>query len=224
MSPRSSEGPWVEVVGVVKDIPVRMSAARPFVYVSHPQALALGAGGTGMIVMLKTEVSPESVAGDFREASRSVDPTVSASRMMPLEDFLDDLLVGDRLSVIVMAVSSVLALMLVAVGVYGLLSYLVANRTREFGIRLALGAAAQNLKSIVLREAITLALAGVSLGLAGAFVVARLSRGLLVGVAATDPLSMAAGVSMVVLVTLVAAYVPARRAMEADPVIALRAE
>jgi ABC-type antimicrobial peptide transport system permease subunit len=141
-----------------------------------------------------------------------------------MDRFLSDLLATDRLTVAVLGISSILALFLVAVGVYGLLAYVVAQRTREFGIRLALGAGTANLKSIVLREALLLAGAGLLFGVVGALAVTRLISSFLVGVTMADPASMGVGITTVIGVTLAAAYLPARRAMRADPVVAMRAE
>jgi predicted lysophospholipase L1 biosynthesis ABC-type transport system permease subunit len=224
MSIAGPGGPFLEVVGVVGDSRTgRVNQAPPFVYAAHSQALALGFGRK-MVVMLKTSIPPESLAPAFRRAASIVDPNVSASNLITMDRFLSDLLATDRLTVAVLGISSILALFLVAVGVYGLLAYVVAQRTREFGIRLALGAGTANLKSIVLREALLLAGAGLLFGVVGALAVTRLTSSFLVGVTAADPASMGVGITTVIGVTLAAAYVPARRAMRADPVVAMRAE
>ena len=153
-----------------------------------------------------------------------MDPNVSASNLITMDRFLSDLLATDRLTVTVLGISSILALFLVAVGVYGLLAYVVTQRTREFGIRLALGAGTANLNSIVLREALLLTGAGLLFGVVGALAVTRLISSFLVGVTTADPASMGVGITTVIGVTLAAAYLPARRAMRADPVVAMRAE
>lgn len=219
------DGPFFEVVGVIGDSRTgRARQAPPFVYGAHGQVLALGFGGQRMVVMLKTAVAPESVAGEFRRIAAAVDPNVSASNIITMDRFLADLLVADRLTVTVLGISSVLALLLVAVGVYGLLAYVVTQRTREFGIRMALGAEAANLRGIVVQEALALAVGGLLLGVAGALTLVRFASSFLVGVTTTDPASLGVGIAMVIGVTLAAAYVPARRAMRADPVVAMRVE
>ena len=224
MSMSGPGGPFLEVVGVVGDSRTgRVNQAPPFVYGAHPQALALGLGSR-MVVMLKTSLAPESLAPEFRRAAATVDPNVSAANLITMDRFLADLLVADRLTVTVLGVSSILALLLVAIGVYGLLAYVVTQRTREFGIRLALGARSADLKAIVLREALALAGVGLLLGVAGALSVTRLTSSFLVGVTPADPASMGVGIATVIGVTLAAAYVPARRAMRADPVDAMRTE
>jgi predicted permease len=225
MSINGPGGPFLEVVGVVGDSRTgRVSQAPPFVYGAHAQVLAMGFGSSQMVVMLKTSVPAESLAPDLRRAAAAVDPNVSAANLITMDRFLADLLAADRLTVTVLGVSSILALLLVAIGLYGLLAYVVAQRTREFGIRLALGAGAANLKSIVLREALALTGAGLLLGVVGALAVTRLTSSFLVGVTTADPASMGATMATVIGVALAAAYVPAMRATRADPVVAMRTE
>ena len=225
MTPFGPDGPYFEIIGVVGDSRTgRQGQAPPFVYGAHLQILPTGFGGQQMVVMLKTTVTPESVAGDFRRVAASVDPNVSAANLVTMERFLADLLVTDRLIVTVLGVSSMLALLLVAVGVYALLAYVVTQRTREFGIRVALGARGASLQAIVVREALGLAMVGLVLGVGGALAVTRLASGQLVGVSAADPASLGMGIATVIAVTLAAAYVPARRAMRSDPVVAMRVE
>ena len=225
MSPQGPEGPFLEIVGIVGDSRTgRETEAAPFVYGSHGQVLPLGLGGQRMVVMLKTSVPAESVAADFLRVAAAVDPRVSVMNPITMERFLDDLLAADRLIVVVLGLSSLLAAFLVAVGVYGLLAYLVGQRTREFGIRIALGARAAGLGGLVVREALVLAGFGLLLGMAGALAATRLVREQLFAVSASDPGSLVAGALLIVGVTVLAAYVPARRAARADPVAAMRAE
>ena len=225
IGPGGPEGPFFEIIGVVGDTRTgRSGGAAPFVYGSHGQLLPLGLGGGKMVVMLKTTGSPESLAAPLRAAALEVDANVSATNVVTMEAFLADLLSVDRLTVSVLGVSSVLAMLLVAIGVYGLLAYVVGQRTREFGVRLALGAEASNLTLIVVREALGLAVIGLALGASGALLVLRLAESQLVGVRSSDPISLTAGVLIVVGVTLAAAYAPARKATRIDPVRAIQAE
>ncbi len=225
ISPQGPQGPFLEIVGIVGDSRTgRVTAPTPFVYGVHEQVLPLGVGGQRMVVMLKTVPPPESLAGDLRSVSQAVDPSIAASNVITMERFLADLLVADRLIVTALAVSSMLAALLVAIGVYGLLAYVVGQRTREFGIRLALGARAATLRGMVVREALGLASAGVVIGMVGALAATRLVQNQLFEVTPFDPASLIFGGTLVLLVTLAAAYVPARRAMRADPLIAIRAE
>ena len=225
ISPEGPDGPFLEIVGVVGDSRSgRERQAGPFVYGSHAQVLPLGLAGDRMVAMLKTFGPAEPVSRGLREVSREVDPRVSASEVITMERFLSELLVVDRLIVTVLSVASALAVMLVALGVYGLLTYVVSQRTREFGIRRALGARPRALSGIVVREALGLALVGLILGLAGAVAVFRLVEDHLFDVAITDPGPLVFGVATIVLVTLASAHLPARRAMRSDPMSAIRIE
>ena len=219
------DGPFFEIVGVVADTRTgRSLQTSPFVYANHEQILQTGFGGSRMVVMLKASVPAESLVEGFRRAAASVDPNVSAANLGTVEQSLDDLLVADRLTVTMLSAVSGLTLLLVALGLYGLLAYLVTQRTREIGIRVALGAARGSLRGIVLREALGLVGAGVLLGMVGGLGLARLLGNFLAGVEPADPLSLGMGLLGVLLVTLAAAYLPARRATRVDPLVAMRAE
>lgn len=225
ISPSGPGGPFLEIVGIVGDSRTgRTAQAAPFVYGMHDQVLPLGFGGQRMVVMLKTTAAPESVSGELRRVAREVDPSVAASNVITMERFLADLLVADRLIVTALSLSSFLAALLVAVGVYGLLACVVGQRTREFGIRLALGARAATLRGIVVKEALGLAVIGLLIGVVGALAGVRLVQDQLFEVRASDPASLLFGGAVVVFVTLAAAYAPARRAMRADPMVAIRAD
>ena len=219
------EGPFIEVVGLVGDTRAgRDLRPVPTLYGAHLQVLALGFGGTSMHLFLRSPGPAESLAGPVRAVAAEVDPNVAASNVRTMEDSWAQVFGPDRLAVTVLGWSSALALLLVALGLYGLLSVLVAQRARDFGIRLALGAGRKAVTAIVLREALVLSGAGLVLGLIAAPALLRLASSFLVGVGPTDPLSVTLGAAGVLLVTLLAAWVPARRAMNSDPVGAMRIE
>jgi putative ABC transport system permease protein len=119
---------------------------------------------------------------------------------------------------------AMLAVVLAAVGIYGVMSYTVSQRTQEIGVRMALGAQTANVRSMILAQTIKLTVLGVAIGLAGAFVVARFLSSLLFGIGTHDPVTFLAVALLLILVAVVAAYLPARRAMRVDPIVALRYE
>ncbi|MGH9175367.1 MAG: FtsX-like permease family protein [Vicinamibacterales bacterium] len=141
-----------------------------------------------------------------------------------IEEALDRALASRRFSLTLIGVFSAAALILATLGIYGLISYLVAERTREIGIRLALGAASTDVLRLVMGKGTMLAAAGITVGLAAALALTRLLKGMLFGVTATDPVAIGGVMTLTLLAVLAASDVPARRAIKVTPVIALRAE
>ena len=225
ISPNGPEGPFMEIIGVAADKRAgRSTTADPLVYAIDRHVRAVGFGGRSMVVLLKSTGPVESLAPDLRRVAATVDPNVSASELNTLQRSLDDLLIADRMIAGSLFFSSVLALLLVGAGIYGLLGYLVHQRTREFGIRRALGAGGANLGQIVAREAVALSILGLALGIASTVPIRRLVAEMLFGVTAASPAFVLAGAAAVLAATAVAAWVPVRRAMNADPIVAMRAE
>ena len=173
---------------------------------------------------LRTTGDPQSVAAAFRREVTSMAPTIPVLALESMDAILQQSIAASRHRTLLLGLLSALALMLAAVGMYGLLAFTVARRTNEIGIRLALGAAPPRVRRLVIGQALRLTLAGMALGLVISLVVTRFLASLLFRVSATDPLTAAAGSLLLVLVTLIACYVPARRATNVDPLIALRAE
>jgi putative ABC transport system permease protein len=177
-----------------------------------------------MYVALKTDVDPHSVVSAVRAEVRALDKHQAFYDVRTMEERLAASLAQQRFSLLLLALFAALALVLTAVGLYGVMAYTVAQRTHEIGIRISLGAQAGDVLAMVVKQGMTLALLGVALGLAGAFALTRLMEGLLFGVSATDPLTFSVIALLLAAVALLACSLPARRAAKVDPVVALRDE
>ena len=212
---------WREVVGVVGHVKHKglEGESRAQYYVPHPQN-----PGSSMFVVAQAEGDPSVLAGPVRDAIRSIDRDLPVYSVTTMERMVADSLAERRFSMLLLGVFAAVALLLAVVGLYGVLSYTVAQRTHEIGIRMALGARAADVLRLVVGQGLWLAIAGVGLGIAFALALTRLMRGLLYGVSPADPATFA-GVALVLLaVALAACLVPALRATKVDPTTALRAE
>jgi putative ABC transport system permease protein len=165
-----------------------------------------------------------SLAQAVREAVWKVDKDQPVTSLRLMTDYLNDSVSQQRFNAVLLAAFALLALVLASVGIYGVMSYSVTQRTHELGIRMALGARRGDVFRLVVREGMKLALAGVAIGLAGAFAATRLMASLLYGTSATDPLTFALISLILTGVALAACFVPARRATRVDPMVALRYE
>jgi putative ABC transport system permease protein len=159
-----------------------------------------------------------------RALVRELNPNLPVTNAMPLEQITAILLIPQRIAGALAASLGVFVLLLATIGIYGVTSYSVTRRTREIGVRMALGADRSAVLRLVLRQGIVLTAAGVALGVAAAAAGAQLIRSLLFGVSALDPIAFGAAALLFAIVSLAASYVPARRAMKVDPMVALRAE
>jgi putative ABC transport system permease protein len=177
-----------------------------------------------MQVVLRTRSTPDSVIGGTRGAIRDLDPALPLANITTLTELTAETVAQDRFSMLLLDFFGSLALLLAAVGIYGVVSYSVGQRTREIGVRMALGAQRRNVFSMILGHGLRLAAAGVALGLVAAFAVARLMAGFLYGVSSTDPLTFASVAVFLALVAVAAGFFPARRAASINPTEALRAE
>ena len=212
--------PWSTVVGVVGD--VRMGVAgepRPTAYVSSRQDHWGGAA-----VVVRTTGDPMALLPAVRREMKAIDATLPIGSPASMKDVKSNQLADRRLPMQLMIAFAVLALALAAVGVYGVMAYSVAARTREIGVRVALGAQPRNVFGMVLRQGLGAAAVGLTLGLLGAAALGRLLMKLLYGVAPTDALTFGGVAVVLLLVTLVACLIPARRAVRVDPLEALRSE
>lgn len=186
--------------------------------------LATTRSGSGMLVRTDGAVPAAAVFDAIRHASAQMSSQQVIYGAQTMDEIISDSLTERRFSMILLGTFAALALVLSSVGIHGVISYLVARRTQEIGVRMALGANRTDVLRLVLRDGMRLALVGVGIGLVGAFALTRLMAKMLYGVSATDPITFL-GVSLLFLIIAMAAcYAPARRAMQADPVIALRFE
>jgi len=222
-------GVWLTVVGVVADVRHRGLdlLPRPEMYRPHTQFRYGGSNAPAVSTMtwvIRTAGDPRTAIGYARQAIHSVDGSLGISDVSTMEQVLADSTSDRRLNMLLFALLGGLALTLAAVGVYGVVAYSVTQRTHEIGVRMAIGARPADVVRMVLGEGGRLAVAGVVIGTAMAIAVARLIRGLLFEVSATDPLTLL-GVAVGLLgIALLASYIPARRATRVDPMIALRGE
>ncbi|HEX5735922.1 MAG TPA: ABC transporter permease [Blastocatellia bacterium] len=177
-----------------------------------------------MSLLVRTSSDPGSLAEPVRAQVMATDRDQPVFNVRPMEEVVSASIAGRRFSMLLFAIFAGVALLLAAVGIYGVMSYSVAQRTHEIGIRMALGAKAADILRLVVRQGLLLALIGVGIGLTAAFILTRLMSNLLFGIEAADPATFAGIAVMLTLVAAVASYIPARRATKVDPMIALRYE
>jgi predicted permease len=222
---RSIGNNWRTVVGVVGD--VRQSgvtqSVRAEVYVPVTQAVWTPMAQT-MSLVVRADAEPEALISAVRNAVREIDPAQPVFNVKTMEAVVTDSVADRRLNMQLLGIFAAVALTLAVIGIYSVMSYTVSQHTREIGIRMALGARPLDVLKLVVGQGMGLTLVGVGLGLAGAFGLTRLMATLLYGVKATDPPMFAVVSALMVIVSLLACYVPARRATKVDPMVALRNE
>jgi putative ABC transport system permease protein len=210
-----------EIVGVVTDIRHTSLLAGPVPELYTPSGQR---PEREMSLVVRTTGAAAGLAAAVRDAVRSIDPSQPVGRIEPVSNLVSSAIAAPRANSVLLTTFAAVALALAMVGVVGLLSYSVASRTPELGIRLALGGSPRHVRALILREAFVLVAAGSALGIAGALIVGRSMQSLLVGVAPADPTSLAGAVLVLFAVAAVASYLPARRATAIDPVSALRSD
>ena len=213
-----------EVVGVVRNVRQIGLAAEPVpaIYVPHAQERDAGRR-RGMTLALRTESDPIDLAAAARAAVHDVDPNLSISAVQRMENVMNRTVAGPRFRTVLLLIFGAVALLLSAVGVAGIVGYAVSQRIPEIGIRIALGAQEIDIYTTVMGHGVRLILLGAILGLVGGLAITRVLSGLLFGVSATDPLAFGAAAMLLVAVALVAIWIPARRALQVDPVEVLNA-
>jgi predicted permease len=212
---------WWEIVGVaadVRSIELREEAAPEF-YLS-----ALQDTFQNMSLVIHTSVEPGSVSAAVRQAAAEVDKSAAVSDVKTLEHIVNQAVAQPRFNLFLLGLFSCVALLLSAAGIYGVTAYSVTQRTHEFGIRMALGAQVGDVLKMIMRQGMLLIVVGVAIGIVASLALTRLLRTLLFGVSATDPLTFVAITALLMVVALLACYVPARRATKVDPLVALRYE
>jgi putative ABC transport system permease protein len=221
ISSGDSGEPMRVVVGVVGDVKAEGLAAPsvPESYVPYAQLPF-----APMSLVVRTDISPASIVPTLTREVQSLDSTLPLLHVKTLDEYVDDSIVGTRFETSLLGTFGILAFVLTAVGLYGVISYTVVQRKREIGIRLALGAAPTAIVGMVVKNGTFLACAGALIGVAAAFLLTRLMATLLFGVGPTDPLTFLFVPIALITVAVLASYIPARRAAKVDPMVALRYE
>lgn len=219
-----SGGTRVRVVGVVGDVKQWGITEKTLPEAYFPVSQVLGWGGSGLSLVVKTRVPPTSVIEPIRNELQESDSALALFRPRTMEQVISDNMQDASLRTLLLGVFSGLALVLAAIGLYGVMAYLVTQRTHEIGIRMALGAEPGSVRGMILRQGAKLTVLGVAIGLVAAFGLTRLMAKMLFGVGAHDPFTFGAVAALLMLVAMLACYIPARRATRVDPMVALRYE
>jgi putative ABC transport system permease protein len=216
-----AESPWVTVIGVIANSRTDSLAQGdvPKLYLSLYQN-----GAKHVAIYLRGHLDPAAIPCAVRDEVQSVDPTLPVFGAQTLNETVSASLATRRFSMEMVALFALTALLLAALGIYGVISYIVSERAHEFGIRRALGAQGRSIMGMVLRQGLALAITGTGIGLIGALIVSNLMAGLLYGVKPTDPATFVGVTFLLVGVALLACIVPAQRALRVDPMVALRCE
>jgi len=215
------ENPWVTIIGIAKDLPHRAldSLPQPDWYLSRP----LGPQ-RNQILFVRTAGNPTDLAAPIREIVAALDPNQPVANIRTMTDVVAGTVAPRRFNMLLFTLFAALALLLATLGIYGVMAYSVAQRTHEIGVRMALGAQPGDVLRLVIGKGMTLTLIGVALGIAIALALTRLMATLLFGVSPTDLITFAAVSAFLIVIALLACYLPARRATKVDPLVALRYE
>ncbi|HZM88828.1 MAG TPA: ABC transporter permease [Blastocatellia bacterium] len=222
----ANDEPWREIVGVVRHVRQVDLAQEGFaqIYVPWTQMSSLADFARVMDLIIKTSVEPLSLVASIKEEVQAVDKDQPLGNVRSLEAIVAQNLAPRRFNLLLFVVFACIALLLGAVGLYGVIAYTVTQRTREIGIRMALGAQKRDVLRLVFREGLALSSIGVLIGVASSLALTRLMKSLLYNVSATDPPTLITISLLMTAIALAACYVPARRAMKVDPLVAVRHE
>ncbi|PYS88844.1 MAG: hypothetical protein DMF64_19445 [Acidobacteria bacterium] len=223
--------PWMQVVGVVKhvkhygpDEEGRGEIYRPYFQLLNMPNVPGARFNNSMVLAVRTTNEPTSLTGAIRNAVLEIDKDQPISQVQPMTQIVASAVSSQKFATWLLAIFATVALLLAALGLYGVMAYSVTQRTHEIGIRIALGAAQRDVLQLIVGHGMRLTLIGVAIGLVGSFVITRLMKSLLYGVSAADPFTYGGVALLLALVALVACLIPARRAMKVDPMVALRYE
>lgn len=223
--------PWREVVGVIQDVRERGVQEKAPEIVYWPPLVEnffepgpADATRTVTFVIRSERAGTESFLNEVRAAVWSVNSNLPVASVRTMQEVYDKSVAQTSFTLVMLGIAGTMALALGIIGIYGVMSYTVSQRKREIGIRLALGAQVEDVLRIVLRQGTKLALIGILVGIGAAFALTRLMTNLLFGVTAHDPLTFVTVAALLILVALLACYIPARRATRVDPIVALRDE
>ncbi|HZH90557.1 MAG TPA: ABC transporter permease [Pyrinomonadaceae bacterium] len=211
----------MEIIGVVADAKYKTLEGPPYpmVYWAHPQLVY-----NEMTYVMRTSGDPVTLAAAARREIHIIDKDQPVADVRTMQSWIDELTARSRFGTLLLTIFAALALVLAAIGIYGVMSYSVTQRTHELGIRIALGAQTRDVLKLILGRGFALTLVGVALGLAASFALTRVMSSLLFGVSATDPVTFGGLSFLLIAVALTACYIPTRRAMKVDPMVALRNE
>jgi putative ABC transport system permease protein len=216
-----SPRPWMLIAGVVKDVKSDGldTESMPEMYMPYSQNVS-----SGMTLVVRTLSNPSNSVAAVREQVQAIDKDQPVYDIRTLAQLLGEAIAQRRLNMLLLGAFALIALLLATSGIFGLMTYTVTQRTHEIGIRMALGAQKSDILKLIFGRGMSLTLIGLMVGLAAAFALTRLMSSLLFNVSATDPLTFLSVALLLAAVALVACYIPARRAMKVDPLIALRYE
>jgi predicted permease len=227
---QSPNSPSYEIVGVVRHVEQSSldgqvpGEAQFYFNFNQTPLKALPTGVRRINLLTRTEVEPLSLASAVRSQVWDLNKDQAVFNVRTMDQIVAQSVAARRFSMLLLTVFAVVALVLASIGLYGMMSYAVAQRTREIGVRMALGAQSSSVLKLVVGQGMKLAFAGVAVGLVTSIALTGTIKSLLFGVSATDPLTFAAITLLLAAVALLACWIPARRAMKVDPVIALRNE